>query len=685
MLVLSRYPFFRILPAFIAGIIINESDGIFSNQVGWILLFFLVIFTILYKQSGHKPFYLHRDIQGLFIFTAFLIAGYATPIIRYPSPSIECSSDSTAFYLATAISCESKIDKKEQCIFNITEVHYKNNWISTNQKVLAFIPDDDTSKQLPLNCVVLIKGHPSQVRPTMYQESFDYKKYLARRNIQYVHFLKPSGILVVQEPQKHSFSAIIASLRRRLKQNLRFIIPDQREYSVALAMLLGDKSKLEKDVRNAYSAAGVAHILAVSGLHTGIVFWIVSWLFMPLKRNPSFRWIYYAIVTASIWFYALLTGLSPSVTRAALMLTFVLLGTLFNGKYQIFNSIAASAFFILLIQPWLIYSVSFQLSYLAVFGIVLLYPKMSSLFKSNARLPEYLWKIICVSIAAQMATFPLVIYYFHQFSPFFIISNLLVLPAATLIITTGTILLIIESIGLSIPLLNKLLETVLHITNQTVYKIESLPGSTLNQLHLEPQAVWLIYILVALVISGIYFRSKWMLVVTAAFSILLSADLSLQIIHNHRQKAVIVYKQSHWLKADYIEGNILWKFALRTNTPEASHNVSMPDSINKYIIYKSMSILKSGRIHTTPAYDLIVFKGRSFLFLRQFPPVVQRQMRIDYLFVFNPDFIRFKNNLKNLQYDHLIYAGQAIANFHKIYTEKDYTDLNQKKILRISL
>jgi ComEC/Rec2-related protein len=407
---------------------------------------------------------------------------------------------------------------------------------------------------------------------------------------------------------------------------------------------------------------------------------------MPLKRNPPFKWIYYAIVTGSIWFYALLTGLSLSVTRAALMLTFVLLGTLVNGKYQIFNSIAASAFFILLFEPWLVYSVSFQLSYLAVFGIVLLYPKLRGLFTLNATIPKYLWKIICVSIAAQMATFPLVIYYFHQFSPFFLLSNLFVLPAAALIITTGTILLIIESMGLSIPLLNKLLETVLHVTNQTVYKIESLPGSTLNQLYLEPQTVWLIYILLALIISGIYFRSKWSLIVTAAFSILLSVDLSQQIIHNHHQKAVIVYKQYHWLKADYIEGDNLWKFVLRTDTRGTSHDVSMPDSIKKYHINKSMSILKSGRIHTSTTYDLIVFEGRSFLFLKQLPPAIQHHIHVDYLFVFNPDFIKFRNNLKNLQYDYLIYAGPAIADPYEIFIVKDHdADLNQKKILRIRL
>jgi len=689
MLVISRYPFLRILPAFIAGIIIYEHSPDFEKQVWWILLFTLALFTFISRWSGLKPYNLYRDLQGIFIFAIFLLAGYATPGIRYHSSSTGYFSDSTDYYSATVVKYENRRGANERYIFEVDQVHNKNIWVRAKQRIIVNLQTEEMHSPFPLHCKIIVEGQPRPVNPPLYSSSFNYKKYLARKNIHFQQYIKSNEIYVYENPQKTSLHFRIYTLHEQLKNKLKTIIPEQKERNVALAMLLGDKSEIDQDVRDAYGAAGVAHILAVSGLHTGIVFLIVSMIFSPLKRHRSFSWLYYIIVLASIWFYALLTGLSPSVTRASLMLSFVLVGSLINGKYQVINSIAASAFFILLIQPWLIFSVSFQLSYLAVFGIVLIYSKLHKILVPPEKVTGYIWKIICVSIAAQIATFPLVVYYFHQFSPFFIASNIFVIPAAALIISIGMIILVIDGIGLSIPFLNTLLEKILYFTNQIVFKIESLPGSHIDNLYLDFSNMLLLYLFIAVVVLNFYYFSKKLLLVAALSSLLLITGLSMQIIHNQHQNAVVVYSQPGNIHVDFIRGNKLLKYKFRNRMRNTQNTQSLSDTLNQYNIQKIQSIYKSEKIFTSSKYDLVVFKGKRFLFLKRPIHGLQKALYVNYLFVNDPNIFHSISSLKNLQFDQIIYTGLPVKDSVDLrmvqIEDKPYYDIDRNGLFQIQL
>ncbi len=689
MFVISRYPFLRILPAFIAGIIIYEQIPAFEKQAWWLLLFTLALFTFLSIQSGLKPYNLYRTIQGIFIFAIFLLAGYATPGVRYYSGSNSCFSDSTDYYLATVVKYEGRKGNNERYIFKVDQVNSKNTWVKAKQRIMVNLQTEEMHSSFPLHWKLIVKGHPRPIDPPLYSSSFNYKKYLARKNIHYQQHIKPNEISVFKKSQITSFHFQISSLHKRLKDKLKIVIPEQKERNIALAMLLGDKSEIDQDVRDAYGAAGVAHILAVSGLHTGIVFLIVSMLFSPLKRNRSFSWLYYIIVLTSIWFYALLTGLSPSVTRASLMLSFVLVGLLIKGKYQVVNSVAASAFFILLIQPWLIFSVSFQLSYLAVFGIVLLYPKLHRIIVPPEKITGYIWKIICVSIAAQIATFPLVIYYFHQFSPFFIASNILIIPATVFIISLGMIILTIDVIGFSILFLNTLLEKALYFTNQIVFKIESLPGSHMDNLYLNFSNMLLLYFFVSIVVLNIYFHSKKFLWAAALSSSLLIIGLSMQFIHNQSQNAVVVYSQPWYTHVDFIRGNTLLKYTYRNNSPGEQNNFSLSDILNQYNIQKIQSIYKSEKIFTSSKYDLVVFKGKCFMFLKEPIHQLQKTLHVNYLFVNDPNIFHSINSSKSLHFDQIIYTGLPVIDSDDLkivhIEDKPYYDIDRNGLFQIHL
>ena len=209
-----------------------------------------------------------------------------------------------------------------------------------------------------------------------------------------------------------------------------------KQLKVASALLLGYRENLDKELVKSYASAGAMHVLAVSGLHVGILYLLLTRIFSFLKKVKKVKngkFILTILIVSFLWFYAIMTGLSASVMRATTMFSFIVIGNeLLNRKTSIYNTLAVSAIILMIINPFIVYQVGFQLSYVAVVGIVYLQPKLNRLFYSRYKLVRGVWAITCVSLAAQIATFPLSLHYFHQFSTYFFISNLIVIPASSL-------------------------------------------------------------------------------------------------------------------------------------------------------------------------------------------------------------------------------------------------------------
>lgn len=206
------------------------------------------------------------------------------------------------------------------------------------------------------------------------------------------------------------------------------------ELSVLSALTIGDKSMLSKDLKNAYSSTGASHILAVSGLHVGVVFFVFSHLLRLLSGSKSTGRIRVVVSLLALWAFAFVTGLSPSVVRASIMLTMASLTLLLNRKSQIFNTVFASAFLMLLYSPDYLYDVGFQLSFSAVLSILLFQKPIYESFVVRNKLLDKIWTMSSVSFSAQLGTLPLSLYYFHQVSNLFGLSGLLVIPLSAIII-----------------------------------------------------------------------------------------------------------------------------------------------------------------------------------------------------------------------------------------------------------
>ena len=334
---------------------------------------------------------------------------------------------------------------------------------------------------------------------------FDYRKYLLRQGFigtAYVNHFTCHPSPVTHHP----------STQKRLYQRLTAAGMRGDERATTGALTLGYKEDLDPTLRRHFQASGAAHVLAVSGLHTGIIYGLLLWLLTlggrrkPLYENRLGRAAVSLVIITAMWGYAWLTGMTPSVVRAVLMVTIFEVGRMFYRQAFSLNTIAAAAVLILLVRPLDLWSISFQLSFSATAAIVIMAKEMGKIvhYDSLKRLPagrflNWVVGILIVSLAAQLGTLPLSMYYFGQISNYFLLTNLIVLPLASLLVPCGllTVALGGSTIGLWI---GKLTSTLAWLMNHSVAWLETLPGSTTSVsigsgMVAIYYAMWLIFLL----------------------------------------------------------------------------------------------------------------------------------------------------------------------------------------------
>jgi competence protein ComEC len=296
-------------------------------------------------------------------------------------------------------------------------------------------------------------------------------------------------------------------IREKLLERYRCYGADGSSYAVLAAMTLGDKSALSKELREDYSIAGASHVLALSGLHLSIIYTILLLLTFGYRR----RWLPQVLIMLAVWSYVVLVGMSASVVRSAVMLTIVSMVTILNRGSVLLNSLSFAAFVMLLCNPLTLYDIGFEMSFMAVLGIAMLEPLMrprhlpKNIFQ---KLLYMIWGVISVSIAAQVGTAPLVAYYFGRFSCYFIITNLIVIPCATIILYGVVALAVLSWWHL---LANHIASALILITgfmNTVLHRIASLPGASIDGISLSPLQVLAVYIFLFTVYFTIDFFSN---------------------------------------------------------------------------------------------------------------------------------------------------------------------------------
>ncbi|MCF1750607.1 ComEC/Rec2 family competence protein [Mariniradius sediminis] len=348
--------------------------------------------------------------------------------------------------------------------------------------------------------VVLLAGSPRPIATPANPGQFDYQAFMLMQGVSHTHYAgKNIGIL--GEVQSQPILDFFSSVRRAMLGQIENHISEPSSAQIAKALLLGYKKQMDPEISQAYSATGAMHILAVSGLHVGIIYGFFFLFVKPNRLKWRARVAYLSLIILLIWSYACITGLSPSVLRAATMFTFIAFAQMQSRSPSIFNPIALSAMILLLFDPFLLFAVGFQLSYLALLGILLIQPLLVRIWLPPYRWLEYCWQISTVGIAAQLATFPVSAYYFHQFPSYFILSNLVAIPAAFLIMAVGIPFLLLSSVPIVSSVLAWLTDWLIRAMNFLIFWMGSFPWASVQDIHFE---LWEIGLYATTIATGIF-------------------------------------------------------------------------------------------------------------------------------------------------------------------------------------
>lgn len=552
----NKYPFARLIGPFALGVWFSLSFCAFRLSFPFlltgmsVLLFFSVIASRRFKKYRQRCFF------GMVLCCYLFFAGYALTEVRnhHIRKDHFCNeSMPSGYYVARVFDYPVE---REKTIRTVLELSYRfpDSLPSSvvSGRIMGYFQKTDSARSLRYGDMIAFPAPVAAVAGPANPGEFDYRAYLSRKGIDGQVYLRDGDWVSLSENRASPVYTFSYHFRDRLLQALQRCGIRDDEFGVAAAILLGYDENLPPQVRKNYVAAGAMHILCVSGMHVGIIYLIASFLLSFLRGKRWLVVLKFILLLALVWLYALIAGLSPSILRASLMISFVIIGEMIRRRGFVLNSIAASAFILLCANPNNLFEIGFLLSYMAVVGIVVLQKPIYRLVYVRNKMLDNVWQITSVALAAQLATFPVTVFYFHQFSTYFWLSNLLMTPISFAVILGGMILLSVSWIPYVNVVAGYVVWGTLYAMNTIVAWIESLPFSIIKGLYIDRLEYFLILFLLVLAALFVTLRRKRYLLEMLGVALVLMVSFTVRRYKNNRQVLLTVYSLRSHTAVDFI-------------------------------------------------------------------------------------------------------------------------------------
>jgi competence protein ComEC len=476
----ADFPFLRYLFFFFGGVVLTAlfpqvSPSLFLRLLAAIWLIYLV--HLIWSSTPNTFF-----SSSLAYLLLIGLGCYVSLISKQEALAGDIPWEEGKGYLAEVQRYDVPKANSSENLLAVVAIKGAQGWQPQKSLVLVY---HQMEEALYPGQVIWVPSNPERLAPPSFPNEFNYKRFLAAKGIHFRQFLgKKLALLPLKQSNDLNFT--LEHLRHYFAGVIDQYVLRPESKQIALALLLGQKESLSKEVKQAYSATGTQHILAVSGLHVGIIY---SILLLPLtffkQEGHALRKTYLFLVLGLIWIYALMTGFSPSVVRAVVMFSLVTLGQMRKRKPSIWNILAFSALLLLVLDPDIQADLGFQLSYLAVAGIVGLQPILLRMWAPSNRVLDYFWQMATVTLAAQLITSPLTLHYFHTFPTYFLVANLLIVPLSYIILCAGVPFLLLAWIPILGSLLGVSVDFLLFIQNEITYTLQELPAALWQGIHLS--------------------------------------------------------------------------------------------------------------------------------------------------------------------------------------------------------
>src|SRR5688572_29043760 len=628
----KKAPFIRFLIPLIAGILLQWhlkiEPGVFRILL-WVsftvtITFFFIPFFERYKLSSLN------GLSASLLFTAVggLLAWYENVQNNKDWFGRKYNSQSTLIVTLTG----HPVEKTKSYKANASVDFISNNdlLIKTDGTIILYFKKDSSISALDYGSQLVIRKPLQEIKNSGNPGGFDYKEYSLFQGITHQVYLKENEFAVLPSTKTNFLQEFINSSRTKLLHILRTNIRGEKELGLAEALLIGYKDDLDKTLVQSYSNTGVVHVIAISGLHLGLIYWLLTLLFKPFHKR-KFRWLRPILILSGLWLFSFLAGAQPSVLRSAVMFTCIAMGDSLDKKSSVFNSLALSAMLLLCINPYWLWDVGFQLSYAAVLSIVIFMQPMYHWFYIRNKILDLIWKLNAVTIAAQVLTVPVVIYHFHQFPLSFMFTNFLAVPLSSFIFLGEILLCILSFIPAVATITGTLISWLIRIMNSYIERIEKLPFSLWDGLQISiPQAILLMILSAGL---GYWLMEKnktgfkYAVIALAGFVLLRTVSF---IQANYREQ-LIVYNVPQKQAIDLINGrkySFIGDTGLLTddfvknfhlNPSRVLHRIEPAPDFYHFLQQKDVIIYKNKRI-------LVINRTRSF-------PSLENRIPVDLLLI----------------------------------------------------
>ncbi len=552
-------PLLRILLPLIAGILLQwylNFSYLIIGLTGSIGIVFFSVYTVLPVNIKYRL----SLLTGLSIHLIVIAAGMAickNNCSPYISNTSSTPNQTFIFFIQLT---EPPEEKEKTYKYEGRIIYYQHNDTLNKTKipVYLYLRKDSSLKPPSYGQVVITEKMPEEILNRGNPGGFDFHHFSKVKGIRYQLFLNENEYKIDSGLFKPGCKSALYIIRDNIITQLKKYIPDKQRSGLAEALLIGYREDLDKSLLKAYSRTGIVHIIAISGMHLGLIFALLNLLLSPLDRIRQTRLLKPILVLTLIWIFTLLTGAGASIVRAAVMFSFITFGQQINRKTSLLNSLCNSAFVLLLFDPFLLWDIGFQLSYAAVGSIAVFYQPIRSLINPVNKLLLHLWELVAITLAAQLITTPLCIYHFHQFPNLFLAANLVAVPLSTIILYG---LIATTSFGW-IPTISsftgKFTDTLLKWMNNWVEWLNAFPFATTEGIIISGLECIFLYG----IIFGLFWwwQKKQSIGLMASLLCILFFSLSV-IIHQYnknRQSTLRIYQMKNKTAVELVSGNKIY-------------------------------------------------------------------------------------------------------------------------------
>lgn len=553
----KQIPLLRILVSFIAGIITRYYVQLSASWLAGVCITGILC-VLLMPALRSVTLYRLRWIGGAALLPVFFCAGcwwQQAKDLRNSRDWIGANYRNGDRLLLTIIDGPVEKPKSYKCLAAVEAILHNDSVLPARGNILLYFTKEKTPPDLSYGTRLLIDKDLQPITSSGNPGAFNYSEYAAFNETYYDCFLQQSNYKVVEGKGGDRLHRSLAQIRQHVLDALRHYITDQRTAAVAEALLIGYREDLGRDLVQTYSNTGVVHIIAISGLHLGMIYALLVWMMSPFKRKSGYRFAKPIIIITVLWLFTLLAGAVPSIARSAVMFTCILTGELMGRRTTIYNTLAASAFLLVCYNPFYLWDVGFQLSFAAVLSIVALSKPIQNWLYIENKILRGIWELSAVTLAAQLLTLPIILYNFHQFPNFFLFTNLIVVPLSGVILFAEIILLTATVLPAAATIIGKITGSMVWLMNTVIERTSWVPWSVTNNIKFTLVQTLLLYLFVICTTVWLFHRRKTLLLFAVASFVAIIAIYSIDVVRTGSQHKLVVYNVPKQTAIDVIRGH----------------------------------------------------------------------------------------------------------------------------------